>query len=138
MLVNKENIASILPQRNPMIMVDCLLESSKNCTITSFEILESNIFTDQGLFLDAGLIENMAQTAIAGGAYQFLKNDSTVARAFFGEIKSLEIINRAKIGDIIKTKTEILKQALNISLVKAEAFCNDKLLAQCQMKLVIE
>ena len=59
---NLINIHQFLPHRNPMLMADYILELTKEKVVTSFEILEDNIFVHNNEFVEAGLIENLAQT----------------------------------------------------------------------------
>jgi hypothetical protein len=47
-------------------MVDELLFSDDNITKTSFTVTADNVFVINGEFSEAGLMENMAQTAAAG------------------------------------------------------------------------
>lgn len=57
-----------------MLMVDLILDINSSFVETTFLIKEDNIFVDNNIFVEAGLIENTAQTcsAIVGKKY-FLK-----------------------------------------------------------------
>ena len=55
-----------IPQKPPMVMVDKLIFAEEKKVVTSFLIRRDNIFCSDGVFTEAGLIENMAQTAAAG------------------------------------------------------------------------
>ena len=58
-------IIELIPQRNPFVMVDKLLSATETTAHTSFEIKAGNILLNNGFFSEAGLVENIAQTAAA-------------------------------------------------------------------------
>ena len=60
---NLINIHNFLPHRKPMLMADYILELTPETVITSFDIKPDNIFVFNNEFVEAGLIENAAQTA---------------------------------------------------------------------------
>lgn len=60
---NLINIHHFLPHREPMLMVDFILELTPEKVVTSFEIKPENIFVDNNQFIEAGLIEHSAQTS---------------------------------------------------------------------------
>ncbi len=55
-----------IPQKPPMVMVDRIVEINDMTTVTAFLIRADNVFVDNGLFREPGLIENIAQSAAAG------------------------------------------------------------------------
>ena len=58
-LLSKDQLASILPQRPPFVMIDALVADDSVSTETSFEILPSNILTHNGKATAALLVENI-------------------------------------------------------------------------------
>ncbi len=63
MLAEGKKILDLIPQRPPMVMVDKLIECDNYKTITSLTIREDNILSQKGYFTEAGLVENIAQSA---------------------------------------------------------------------------
>ena len=135
-MVDKAHITSLLPHRDPIVMIDDLIESDAASATTNFKIQSDNFFICDQKFSDAGIIENIAQTAMVGGHYQLKEKGEIMQPAFIGEIKNLKIHQRANIGQIITTKTEIINRVFNIALIRAEVFCAHELIATCEMKLV--
>jgi 3-hydroxymyristoyl/3-hydroxydecanoyl-(acyl carrier protein) dehydratase len=77
MKIKEENIINIhnfFPHREPMLMTDYILELTKEKVITSFEIKEDNIFVHNNEFVEAGLIENAAQTCSSILGQSFFEN----------------------------------------------------------------
>ncbi|NOR86250.1 MAG: ABC transporter permease, partial [Bacteroidales bacterium] len=57
------DIKKFIPQREPMIMVDRLISHTATKTVSSFSILDDNLLLSNHSLSEAGLLENMAQTA---------------------------------------------------------------------------
>ena len=68
-MINVENIQLLIPQRPPFVMIDKLLSFSETTTTTGLSIRADNIFVENGLFKEPGLVENIAQTAAARAGY---------------------------------------------------------------------
>ncbi|MCK5765821.1 MAG: hypothetical protein KAH26_07550, partial [Bacteroidales bacterium] len=78
MLATKNTVTKLLPQGSPMIMVDTLISHDDRRTVTAFTIKKENIFVVNGRFSEAGLIENMAQSAaLRTGWIAMQQSDST-------------------------------------------------------------
>ena len=75
MLVSKENILTLIPQRPPFVMIDEFSSSSALSTRTKFHVTAENIFADEGMLAEAGLVENIAQTAAARAGYDTLQRE---------------------------------------------------------------
>ena len=132
-----ENITSLIPQKPPFVMVDKLLHVNQTSTRTGFRIQGNNIFVEEGLFNESGILENIAQTAAAGAGYIHKLENKIVPIGFIGSIKNFEIIELPKINDEIITEVKITNQIFNVTIICGELFCNNKLLAKCEMKIVL-
>jgi predicted hotdog family 3-hydroxylacyl-ACP dehydratase len=138
MLVSKQNIQSLLPQRPPMVMVDELLFTNETITRCRFKVEADNIFTESGVFCEPGLVENIAQTAAAGVGYTAARQTKkTVPLGYIGAIKDLEIFLLPKVGDSIETEIEIINRVFDVTLVSGIIYCNNELAAKCEMKIFI-
>ncbi|MEO8117090.1 MAG: hypothetical protein ABI653_05520 [Bacteroidota bacterium] len=67
------NILKLIPQRPPFVMVDHLINADEKTAETSFLILPENLLVENGFLSEAGLMENMAQTAAAKAGYEASK-----------------------------------------------------------------
>jgi predicted hotdog family 3-hydroxylacyl-ACP dehydratase len=137
MLVSKEQILSLLPQRPPIVMVDELIYTDETTTRCSFTVLPTNIFADNGVFGEPGLVENIAQTAAAGVGYRAGKTKEPVPVGYIGAIKDLRIFNLPKIGDTIVTEVSVVNKVFDVTLVNGSIYCNEELAATCEMKIFI-
>ncbi|WP_430614485.1 ABC transporter permease [Flavobacterium sp. JP2137] len=106
----KIEIKNYLPHCKPMLMVDIISEITNERVKTSFYIEPDTVFLDNGAFVEAGLIENAAQTcsAIVGQSYFFDENQQEIKGAnilgFISSIKNLQIYGLPRVGNTIETK----------------------------------
>ena len=137
-MVLENNISSLIPQKPPFVMIDQLLHSDEMVTRSSFRITPDNVFTINGQFTEAGLMENMAQTAAARAGYMARLENKSVEVGYIGSVKNLEIFSLPQTNDSIQTEIKIEDQVFNISMISGKVWCNDKLIAQCEMKIFME
>ncbi len=138
MTILEENILSIIPQRPPFIMVDRLVSCDENGSQTTTKVRDENILVDNGEFSEAGLIENIAQTAAAGVGYIAKQNGEPVLTGYIGAIKNLEIYALPKVGDVIETGVVIEKMVFDVTMIAGSVICRGALLAKCEMKIFIQ
>lgn len=132
-----ESILSIIPQKPPFVMVDELLFSDDNITRTSFTVTADNVFVIDGEFSEAGLIENMAQTAAAGAGNMARIENRAVANGYIGQVKNFEVYSLPKVGDKLITEVKIEVQVFDAGIVSGKISCNEVEVAQCEMKIFI-
>lgn len=129
------DILTLIPQRRPFVMVDRLLSFDDKESSTDFVVREDNIFCKDGLFLETGIMENIAQTCAARIGYINITNNESVKIGVIGSIKDLIITKLPKVGSRLLTKVKVLSEVFAITLVEAEVFDNDELVARCEMKI---
>ncbi|KMQ65896.1 ABC transporter permease [Chryseobacterium sp. FH2] len=137
---NLINIHNFLPHREPMLMADYILELTKEKVITSFEILQDNIFVHNNEFVEAGLIENLAQTCSSILGQSFFQDPDTDTKVigFITNIKKIEIFTLPKVGDKIISKASLISQFENICNIFCETFNHDELLIRAEINLFIQ
>jgi len=138
MLAEKQKILNLIPQKAPMAMVDGLLESDQEKTVSTLTIEPDNIFVEEGLFKEPGLIENIAQTAALRAGYEADKNNEKPKVGFIGSVKKMKIYSLPKVGETLNTKLTILMEMENISVIKGEVMVNDKLIAEGEMNIFLQ
>lgn len=119
-------------------MIDDIIDSDEKKTITSFYIQEDNLLVTDGKFSEAGLIENIAQTAAARAGVNALKKNKPVAVGYIAAVQNLEIFALPEINTTIHTEITADNEILNVLLISGKATCNGKLLAKCNMKIFID
>ena len=137
MNLSEIKIINLIPQREPFVMVDHLVKVDENSTQSEFEIKLGNILTVGNYFTEAGMIENIAQTAAARSGYESIIEKKQVQLGYIGSIKNLEISILPSVGDKIFTEVKTINQIFNVNIIKGSVFLNDKIIASCEMKIFI-
>lgn len=142
------DIQNYLPHRAPMLMVDLILEIDSTSVETEFLIKEDNIFVDNGILIEAGLIENTAQTcsSIVGKKYFFeddgTENENVNVIGFISALKNLKIHALPKVGDVITTKAILVSKFVGddytLCTMSCESLLEDKKLLECEINLFIQ
>jgi len=135
--IRDEAIKNLLPQREPMLMVDAFYEASDLEADTGLTIANNNLFCNDGLFTEPGLIEHIAQSASAFAGYKALLANKPAPTGFIGEVKKSRIHFLPRAGDVLCTHICILKEILGVTLLSAETIVDGKTVVQCQMKIFI-
>lgn len=137
---NLINIHHFLPHREPMLMVDYILELTPEKVVTSFEIKADNIFVHNNHFVEAGLIEHSAQTSSSILGQSFFSNheSNTKVIGFITNIKKIEVFELPNVGDKIISKASLISQYENICQIFCETFLDEKLLIRTEISLFIQ
>jgi predicted hotdog family 3-hydroxylacyl-ACP dehydratase len=131
-------ILVLVPQRAPFLMIDEVLNSDDKKTTSSFYIKENNMLVQNGKFSEAGLIENIAQTAAARAGVTAIRKNKPVAIGYIAAVQNLEIFALPEVNNTIHTEITAENEILNVLLISGKAFCNGELLASCNMKIFID
>lgn len=142
MLADKESVAKLIPQGPPMVMVHGLIEHDDLKTRTEFTIEEGNLFTENGLFSEAGLIEHMAQScALRIGWTSALAMEADVDFApllgVIGAIKNFELFRLPEVNSRLETTIELLTEFGNATMVKVFVRDDNDLLASAELKIFL-
>ncbi len=132
-----ENILSFIPQRHPFVMVDALLSADEKTATTGFTVKAGNIFCEEDVFSEAGLLENIAQTAAAGAGYRESRVNKPAAIGYIGAVRNFEVFVLPQINDVLTTEAVITDRIFNATLIKGKIMCNTLLVAQCEIKVFI-
>lgn len=118
-------------------MVGKLLYSNANSTRSSFIIEAGNVFVKNNLFQEAGLMENIAQTAALGAGYRANADNKPVAQGYIGAVKNLEVFHLPKVNDELITEITIEGHVFNATIILGKVWHKEQLVAQCEMKVFI-
>ena len=134
MKINKTEITNYIPQRDPFIMIDNLVNASGDEFETDFCILPSNIFVENGLLREFALVENIAQSSSAGLA--FTKISTGLNDGFIGAISKLRLYDLPPVNETLTTIVKLVARFENMFLLKGENLLNGGKLLECEIKLV--
>jgi len=141
MLFSENNITELIPQRPPMVMVDCLVSCDEKQVISGFTIQKDNIFTDSRGFTASGMMENMAQTAALRTGYLVKKKpegeNKKVPVGVIGSIKNFRLYFQPEAGSVILTTVNVEYEVLQATIVKAKVEVAGKLAAESDLQIFL-
>ena len=132
-----QDIKVLIPQREPMIMIDRLLSADDLTGRSEFMVRSENIFVENGALNPSGMVENMAQTAAARIGYICQQAKQPVPLGYIGAVQNLEILALPKINQRIETEISIKNQIFDITIIAATIYTNGKPLARGDLKIFI-
>ena len=132
------NIKSLIPQREPIIMIDKIVSHSEAKTITSLRVKNTNLFVEENIFQSSGVIENIAQSSAARMGVQIAKKGAPPLLGYIASITNLNISRLPVIGETIQTEIIITNKINNIIVVKAVSRVADTIVADCELKVFLE
>ena len=135
--INPEFIKELIPQREPIIMVDAILEYEESKVVGGLMVSEDCIFVENNTLKEPGVLEHMAQTVALYTGYQYYVNQMEAPTGYIGSMKAIEIFRLPKVGEKLRTKVDILHEIMGVTLVHIEAKIEDEVIAKGEMKTVI-
>lgn len=136
-IFKKEFVQNLLPQKFPFVMVDKLYSYTETSLVSGLKIQSDNIFFHNGCFVEAGLVEHMAQSVALHTGYQFYLKKEPAPTGYIGSIKDIEIKKLPKLDDEIQTTVSILQEFGGITLVDIVTKLNGEEIATGQMKTIL-
>lgn len=133
-----EQLKTLLPHREPMIMVDGLLHYSEKRAVSTLLIRHDNVFVSNGIFSETGMLEHMAQTAAMHVGYTQSLLKSEVKEGYIAAIKSSHILQRPKLNDVLHTEMEIVYDIDTMTMVKMYSSLDGNIIATAQMSTVLK
>lgn len=137
-LFEGEEIKKLIPQREPIIMVSHFFEASSEWAKTGLQITEDNIFCKNGKLTEPGLIEHIAQSAVAFAGFNATQSGSQVVLGYIGEIKNFALHQLPPVGSLIETRISVVSEVMNVMLMKACTILIDTTIAECSIKLFMD
>ncbi len=134
-----EDISRLIPQRDPIRMVDRLTEIDGETAKTVLTVKADNYFIDDdGLFSETGLIEHIAQSASAFAGYVAITAGAKEAPVgYIGEIKRLRVYRRPRVGEELHTSVTMGAEIEGVRIVQGETCVSGETVASTQLKIFI-
>jgi 3-hydroxymyristoyl/3-hydroxydecanoyl-(acyl carrier protein) dehydratase len=142
-LIEGAQVSALIPQKQPIEMVDKLWSNDSRTTVSGFTILENNIFCKDGYFCEPGIVENIAQTAAIRAGYMaslMVKEGEkmNVPVGYIGAIRKLVIHQLPKAGSELKTQITVEQVVFDVTLISGKSTMDGELVAECEMKIFLK
>ena len=135
-----EDIKNLIPQRDPIMMVDKLIDVDGDVAVTSLTVRDDNYFIDEnGLLAEPGLIEHIAHSASAFAGYRAMASGAVIPPVgYIGEGKRFHCYRRPYVDDELRTVITMGTEIAGVTVITGEIRLGDEIIADTQMKIFIE
>lgn len=125
------NIADLLPQRKPFVMISSLFSCSYERTVARFLIQEDNVFVEDGRLVPEGLVENIAQTCAAriGFINKYILH-KPVSVGYVCALKDFKVQKTPVAGETIETEINLKGEFGTMLMVDAIVKSGGNMLAE--------
>ena len=130
-----KNIIDLIPQRPPFLLIDELASIENEIITCGFTVPQKHVLVVNGKLSEAGLVENIAQSAAAGNGYAAKENGINIPDGFIAGIKNLKINYLPSSDKKLITKVFQLNRIMDFNLIRGEIHENENLVASCEMKI---
>ena len=135
MLATRDDITKYIPQRHPIIMVHALVEADDDHAVTELAVEPDNVFVSNGVLIEPGLVENIAQTAAMHVGYQCSLKNIPIPIGYIAAVKDLKIKDLPKQNTRISTSVRITNKVLDVTVVEGRIEQEGNLLCSCEMRI---
>jgi len=129
-------ILDLIPQRPPMKMIDTLITADEKSARGKLYILDSNLFCDNGVLAEPGLIEFIAQTAAAYTGFKNKTTNKEISEGYIGAIKNLVIYELPKVNSTVQSEIVVENEIVGYTIIAGHVYQDDRLLAECEMRIL--
>lgn len=136
-LLEKNTVENLIPQKAPFVMVDKLLAYKENEITAGLTIPADNIFVQDGKFTESGIVEHMAQTVALYTGYQYHLKNEPAPTGYIGSVKDVKVNALPPVGRELLTRAVVLQEFMGITLVNIVTTCEGTEIAVSQMKTVL-
>ncbi len=137
-IISANQITDYIPQRAPIVMIDTFFGVEESVSISGLTIKEDNIFCEAGELNECGIIEHIAQSAAMRVGYLFKESGKDIPLGFIGSVNKFRAHCSPKVGEVIRTEIAVEQEVMNITLISAAVKIDDKLVAECKMKIYLQ
>ena len=146
MTMDVTEIQKILPHRYPFLLVDRVTNVEQGNSIVAYknvsisEPVFQGHFPDHPIYPGVMILEGMAQ---AGGILSFLSMGELTQEEINSKVVYFMSIDKAKFrtpvkpGDKLEYRISVIKQKGAIWVLKGEAYVDDKLVSEAELKAMI-
>lgn len=138
MLYQGEEIKKLIPQRDPIMMVDAFIGAEGDVAQTGLKVLDSNFFCEDGCLAEPGIIEHIAQSASAFAGYKAVCQGFPVPIGYIGEVKKCHIYRLPRVDEELRTTITMGPEVNGVTILTGVTCVGEKVIADTSMKIFVE
>lgn len=127
-----------LPQTQPFVLVDGLIEVKGSTFISTFCVPKQHSMVRNGYLTAGGLLEHMAQTLAAGTGYQASLMNMRPVPGYIANIKNVVIQSLPSVNRILITKMVVTSNLGNILVADGVVQSENKSIASATFTVLIQ
>ncbi|MDR1667361.1 MAG: pseudouridylate synthase [Bacteroidales bacterium] len=136
------NVLELIPQRYPFVMIDRIVHFQAATIVTALKILPDNIFVDNGVLTEAGIIESIAQTCAARMGYiaKYMESggeNGKIKIGLVGAVKDMVIEKCPLIDSEMTVTVTVVAEIPPVLLVQTQANVGEKTVACGKMTIFL-
>lgn len=137
--MNNYDIEQLIPQRDPIRMIDALQSVEGETAVTFLSVRPDNYFLDMhGTLAEAGVIEHIAQSASALAGYLAREAGAQCTPVgYIGEVRNFRCGRHPRVGDELRTVVTRNEVFGDIACVSGETWVANERVAALQMKIYV-
>ena len=145
MIMDVVEIQEIIPHRYPFLLVDRITDIVKNESLIGYKNVSISEPVFQGhfpghpIYPGVMILEGMAQAGgiLAFQSMEMTKEDAANKVVYFMSIDKAKFRAPVKPGDKLEYRISVIKNKGAIWVLKGEAFVDDKLVSEAELKAMI-
>lgn len=138
-MLNLEQIKEIIPHREPMLLIDSIVEMNEKSAVgeknlTGDELFFKGHFPSFPVMPGVFILESLAQV----GAVMLLSKEEYKGKlGFYAKIEEAKFRQKVLPGDKLTLKVDVLKERFPLFIVRGHAYVKDKLVAEGKLTFAI-
>ncbi|MDR1981290.1 MAG: hydroxymyristoyl-ACP dehydratase [Tannerellaceae bacterium] len=136
--VEGEELLSLIPQREPVVMVDSFYGLNDPFSYTGLTVDETNLFNHNGRFTEYGITEHIAQSAAVRIGYVCRSKGEAVPVGLIGSVDKMEYYSLPAVGEELHTILKVEQDIFDLTLISAKVYVKDHLIAEGRMKIFLK
>lgn len=132
-------LKSLIPQKEPFVLIDSLDEVNGNVCVTSFSFMPNHVLCAGNKLSAAGLLENMAQSAGCKLGYEDFAQGKKHTVGFIGEVRDFSFTRLPEAGEKLTTEIIVENKVFGtVTVLSGSIKINDETIASCRMKVFFQ
>jgi predicted hotdog family 3-hydroxylacyl-ACP dehydratase len=129
---------SFVPHRPPILGLERITSLGAGCASAQARVASGPDVDRHGNLWEQALIEGLAQTASAMHAWSARQSGHKIARGMWVGANQFVIHRRARLGELVDYRVELVRQLESVSLVRGVARAGAEVLAEGELKFYVE
>lgn len=128
---------ALIPQKPPFVLIDTLISSTETTFCSAFSVPAEHVLVHNGALLEAGLMENAAQTAALGMGWTAKQKNEPPPLGFIGALTRVAFKGKASVGQRLETTVIVKHEIMNARILEATIQCEGEPIVQLELKVFI-